>query len=80
VSDADFVDSSVLHNLVRADRLARAGGSRFVLQMGTARIVRLAIETSGILDSLTWVGSREEALNGPTDRQDAVLLQTAKPT
>ncbi|MGZ5372620.1 MAG: STAS domain-containing protein [Aeromicrobium sp.] len=62
VSDADFIDTSILHNLLRADQLARAGGTRFVLQMGTARIVRLAIENSGVLDSLTWVGSREEAL------------------
>ncbi len=62
VTDADFVDSSFLHNLVKADRLARARGSRFVLQMGTARSVRRAIEISGLLDSLVWVGSREEAI------------------
>ncbi len=62
VTDADFVDSSFLHNLVKADRLARARGSRFVLQMGTARSVRRAIEISGLLDSLEWVGSREEAI------------------
>lgn len=62
VTDADFVDSSFLHNLVKADRLACARGSRFVLQMGTARIVRSAIEISGLLQSLQWAGSREEAL------------------
>lgn len=63
VADADFVDSSFLHNLIQADRLASASGSRFVLQMGTARIVRRAIEISGILHKLEWVGSREEALD-----------------
>jgi anti-anti-sigma factor len=62
VTDADFVDSSFLHNLVKADRLATTRGSRFVLQMGTARIVRSAIEVSGLLHSLEWVGSRDEAL------------------
>lgn len=62
VTDAEFVDSSFLHNLVKADRLARSRGSRFVLQMGTARIVRSAIEISGILHSLHWAGTREEAL------------------
>lgn len=62
VTDAEFVDSSFLHNLVKADRLARSCGSRFVLQMGTARIVRSAIEITGILDALEWAGSREEAL------------------
>jgi len=63
VSDAVFVDSSFLHNLVKADRLASARGSRFVLQMGTARIVRSAIEFSGLLDVLECASSREEALS-----------------
>lgn len=62
VTDADFVDSSFLHNLVKADRLATTRGSRFVLQMGTARIVRSAIEVSGLLHTLDWAGTREEAL------------------
>jgi len=63
VSDADFVDSTFLHNLVKADRLASARGSRFVLQMGTARIVRSAIEFSGLLDVLECAHSRDEALS-----------------
>lgn len=62
VTHAEFVDSSFLHNVVKADRLARSRGSRFVLQMGTARIVRSAIEISGILHSVQSAGSREEAL------------------
>ena len=66
VTDADFIDSSFLHNLAKVDRLARNRGSRFVLQMGTARIVRSAIEVSGILGSIEWAGSRESALDGPT--------------
>ena len=65
VTNAEFVDSSFLHNLVKADRLARSHGSRFVLQMGTARIVRSAIEISGILQRLEWAGSRAEALERP---------------
>ncbi len=66
VTDADFIDSSVLHNLAKVDRLARNRGSRFVLQMGTAPIVRSAIEISGILGSIEWAGTREGALAGPT--------------
>jgi len=62
VTDAKFVDSSFLHNLIKADRFARSRGSGFVLQMGTARIVRSAIEITGILHSLAWAASREEAL------------------
>lgn len=79
VSDADFIDASVLHNVMGADQLARAGGSRFVLQMGTAPIVRRAVEISGVLDSLTWVGSREEALRKDPDA-DAALVQVGAPT
>ncbi|MCY7301469.1 MAG: STAS domain-containing protein [Thermoleophilia bacterium] len=63
VSDAAFVDSSFLHNLVKADRLASDRGSRFVLQMGTARIVRAAIEVSGLLAVLDCAHSRDEALS-----------------
>ena len=63
VTDAVFVDSSFLHNLVKADRLASDRGSRFVLQMGTARIVRAAIEISGLLAVLDCAHSRDEALS-----------------
>jgi anti-anti-sigma factor len=62
VTDAEFVDVSFVHNLLRADTLAAANGSRFILQMGTAPIVRRLIEVSGILHRLHWAGSREEAL------------------
>lgn len=65
VTEAEFVDSSFLHNLVKADRLARSRGSSFVLQMGTARIVRSAIEISGLLQSIEWAASRDEALLTP---------------
>ena len=61
VSDALFIDSSFLHNLVRADRDARARGSRFVLQMGTAPIVRSALRISGLLEHLDVADSRGAA-------------------
>ena len=63
VSGAKLIDSSVLHNLVKADQHARAVGARLVLQMGTASIVRQALEVSGLLEHLDWAGSREEALS-----------------
>lgn len=69
VTDAEFVDSSFLHNLVKADQLAVEHGSRFVLQMGTSHIVRRAIEISGILHRLDWVSSREEALANSVTRR-----------
>jgi anti-anti-sigma factor len=63
VSEAEFVDSSFLHGLVKADRASRARGSRVVLQFGTALIVRRAFEISGVLELLEHVGTREEALD-----------------
>lgn len=65
VSGAKFIDSSVLHNLVKADSNARDAGKRLVLQMGTAAIVRQALEVSGLLEHLDCARSREEALLQP---------------
>lgn len=62
VSEADFVDSSLIHNLARANGIAQADGKVFRLQMGTAPIVRRALEVSGVLRVLDVVGSREEAI------------------
>jgi anti-anti-sigma factor len=74
VTDADFVDSSFLHNLVRADRDARARGSRFVLQMGTAPIVRSALRISGLLEQLDVADSRGAAIErAPSESQNSVL-------
>ena len=63
ISQAEFIDSSVLHNLLKADRLARARGSRFRLQLGTAAIVEKALELSGLLDCLEVAPDREQALD-----------------
>ena len=62
VSDADFIDSSFLHTLVKADRLARPRGTRLRLQFGTAPIVARALEVSGILERIEYAGTREEAI------------------
>jgi anti-anti-sigma factor len=62
VSDAQFIDSSVLHNLVHARRLAIERGSRLLLHRGTASNVRRALEISGIANALECVPDRDEAL------------------
>jgi anti-anti-sigma factor len=67
VGDADFIDSSFVHNLLVADRHAREQGKVFRLQMGTALIVRRALEASGVLQRLNVVPSRAEALELPAD-------------
>lgn len=62
VTDARFIDSSFLHNLAEADRFARSRGSRLCLQLGTATIVRRALEISGLLKRLDCAGDREQAM------------------
>ena len=62
VSDAEFIDSSFLHNLVKADRLARPRGTRLRLQFGTAPVVVRALEMSGILNRIEHAPTREEAI------------------
>ena len=62
VGGADFVDSSFLRNLLVADRDARAQQKVFRVQIGTAPIVRRALEVSGVLERLDVVDNREDAL------------------
>ena len=68
ISEAEFIDSAVLHNLFIADRLARERGSRFRIQLGTAAIVEKALELSGLLDFLDVVPDREQALRSVEPR------------
>jgi anti-sigma B factor antagonist len=62
LSQAEFIDSSVLHTLLETDRMARERGRTFTLQLGTAAIVRRALEISGVLDALSCAPSRADAI------------------
>jgi anti-anti-sigma factor len=62
VTEAQFIDSSFIHNLLVADRIASKQGKTFRLQMGTAPIVRRALEISGILDQISVAFNREGAI------------------
>ncbi len=62
VSEARFIDSSFVNNILKADRLARQQEKVLRLQVGTAQIVRRVLEISGILEKLDCVTSRDEAL------------------
>jgi anti-anti-sigma factor len=68
VTETAFIDSSVIYNLVVADRLARADQKSFRLQMGTAPIVRKVLEISHVLDSLIWACTRDEVLGDQVRR------------
>ena len=71
VSDARFIDSSFVNNLLKADRLARQQAKLLRLQVGAAPIVRRVLEISGVVEKLDCVESREEALR-PVAVGDAV--------
>ena len=65
IGGADFIDSSFLRNLLVADQRATEQQKLFRLQMGTAQIVRRALEVSGVLERLTVVDNREDAIAQP---------------
>jgi anti-sigma B factor antagonist len=62
ISHTEFMDSTVLLELVRAERRAEAAGRRFRLQVGTERVVKRLLEVSGLLDQFDVVDDRESAL------------------
>jgi len=67
LSETEFLDSSALLALVKADRLARDRGVEFRLQLGTAPNVGRTLEISNILERIPCFATREEALaRGPS--------------
>ncbi len=62
LSEAEFIDSSIIQNLADANRLARDRGSHFRIQHNTAAIVEKALEISGMFELLDCVSNREDAL------------------
>ena len=64
LSEATFIDSSVVHVLVRASQAVDGSDRTVVLQLGTAAIVERVLEISRI----------EEVLPRAHDRQEAVRL------
>jgi anti-anti-sigma factor len=61
-SDAKFVDSALVHLLVKTKRETEALQRRFRIQMGTEAIVYRVFELAGVLSILECASSREEAL------------------
>ncbi len=61
LSEAQFIDSSFLHNLVKRSGCARHRET-MRLQHDTATVVRSALLSSGVLAVLDEASTREEAL------------------
>lgn len=62
LSQATFIDSSVINALFVARKQANARGRLAVLQLGTAAIVELVLKISGIEHVLPRVHTRAEAI------------------
>jgi anti-anti-sigma factor len=62
LSEAEFVDSTIINLLVQAKREASERDCAFRLQMGTQSIVRRVFEVTGVLDALDCASTRAEAL------------------
>jgi anti-anti-sigma regulatory factor len=62
VSEATFIDSSVIHALFDVEKRGRACGTHLRLQIGTAQIVKRSLEINGILDLFDVDRDRQEAL------------------
>ena len=64
LSDATFIDSSVIPVLVRTSEAARGRDQTMVLQLGTAAVVERVLEISAV----------ERVLRRAHDRQEAVRI------
>lgn len=67
LSHAEFIDSSVLNNLVHARKLAEQRGRCVVLQLASEPAVRRTLEVSGLDRYFVIVGSRAEAIEAVRD-------------
>ena len=62
LTQAEFIDSSVLNNLVRATKRAEERGLTVTLQVATAPAVRRVLEVTGLLSRFPIAATREEAI------------------
>jgi anti-anti-sigma factor len=62
LSEADFIDSSILNSLIAAHKTADRAGLKMTLQLGPNGTVGRVLEVSGLNGLLACAGSREEAI------------------
>jgi len=80
LSATEFIDSTVLGELVRADHKAKDDGTQFRLQLGSEPIVNRVLEITGLLGVLDWYPTREEALEGREPEVGALTAaESARP-
>ncbi len=69
LSETQFLDSSVLHAIVRAATAADEQHGRLVLQLGTTSIVARVLELSGLLEMIPRAHDRQQAIQIVTLRR-----------
>jgi anti-sigma B factor antagonist len=62
ISQTDFLDSTIIHSLLDADRRLQEDGRRLVLRYGTTSVVRRVVEISGLLNFIPHAERRDEAI------------------
>jgi anti-anti-sigma factor len=63
LTEAEFIDSSILHVLYRSDRSLMKRGRRLILHVGgPTPLVDRALELAGLLDQLIWTVSLDDAI------------------
>ena len=62
LSEATFIDSTVIHVLLRASKAARRREQALILQLSTAAIVERVMQIAGIDQILPRAHDRQEAL------------------
>jgi anti-anti-sigma factor len=62
LSEAEFIDSSILNSLIAARRTADRAGLKMTIQLGPEATVARVLELSGLNGYLACARSREEAI------------------
>lgn len=62
LSEAAFIDSSILNSLIAANKTADRAGLKMTIQLGPKATAARVLEVSGLNGFLTCASSREEAI------------------
>jgi anti-anti-sigma factor len=62
LDETEFLDSTVLKELLRAERITQEHGGRFVLNANGQPVVRKVLEVSGLLEHFEFVDNWDAAL------------------
>lgn len=79
LSQAVFLDSTVIHALLRARALAHDERKELILELHTAAVVHRALQVTGVLDQLQVVESDGEAIRLAAKNRSNALAAIGPP-